>query len=281
MDYLLRKAKEAEAKLAAEARAHKAKPAPEVLAPAPAHRSHAVEDLVSRHQDAKALLLNCLSLHDAERGQHSSDLLIATSNIKIAAKRANRANASSPYLEAVCAAIASDCEQCHQLLQRKRTAQKELDDAAAAKLQAMQVVIQPYPLTAGTYAPVTADEVNVIVGLRAVEPDRIALIRSLKGGTLAEFWWVRLPSAAPYIFAGMKTSIVLALLGAIAAEFVGAEAGLGYLMTQLMFKLDTPGVFAILIILSIIGVTLYMVADWAQRKIVFWDASTVDRWKSR
>ncbi len=123
--------------------------------------------------------------------------------------------------------------------------------------------------------------VNVIVGLRAVEPDRIALIRSLKGGTLAEFWWVRLPSAAPYIFAGMKTSIVLALLGAIAAEFVGAEAGLGYLMTQLMFKLDTPGVFAILIILSIIGVTLYMVADWAQRKIVFWDASTVDRWKSR
>ena len=79
----------------------------------------------------------------------------------------------------------------------------------------------------------------------------------------------------------MKTSIVLALLGAIAAEFVGAEAGLGYLMTQLMFKLDTPGVFSILIILSVIGVTLYMVADWAQRKIVFWDASTVDRWKSK
>lgn len=123
--------------------------------------------------------------------------------------------------------------------------------------------------------------VNVIVGLRAVENDRIALIRSLKGGTFAEFWWVRLPSAAPYIFAGMKTSIVLSLLAAIAAEFVGAEAGLGYLMTQLMFKLDTPGVFAILIILSVIGITLYMVADWAQRKVVFWDATTADRWKSK
>jgi NitT/TauT family transport system permease protein len=123
--------------------------------------------------------------------------------------------------------------------------------------------------------------VNVIVGLRAIEPDRIALIRSLNGGVFAEFWWVRLPSAAPYIFAGMKTSIVLALLAAIAAEFVGAEAGLGYLMTQLMFKLDTPGVFAILIILSAIGIVLYTVADWAQRKVVFWDANATDRWKSK
>ena len=59
--------------------------------------------------------------------------------------------------------------------------------------------------------------VNVIVGLRSVEPDRIALIRSLKGGTWAEFVWVRLPSAAPFIFAGKKTAVVLSLLGAIAA----------------------------------------------------------------
>ena len=52
-------------------------------------------------------------------------------------------------------------------------------------------------------------------------------------------------------------------------------------MTQLMFKLDTPGVFAILIILSCIGIGLYMLADWMQRKIIFWDANTADRWKSK
>lgn len=120
--------------------------------------------------------------------------------------------------------------------------------------------------------------VNVIVGLRSVEPDRIALIRSLKGGTWAEFRWVRLPSAAPFIFAGMKTAVVLSLLGAIAAEFVGAEAGLGYLMSQLMFQLDTPGVFAILIVLGVIGVSLFMVADWIHRRVVFWDASANERW---
>jgi NitT/TauT family transport system permease protein len=123
--------------------------------------------------------------------------------------------------------------------------------------------------------------VNVVVGLRAVDPDRIALIRSLKGGVWEEFLWVRLPSAAPYIFAGMKTAVVLSLLGAIAAEFVGAEAGLGYLMSQLMFKLDTPGVFAILVLLAAIGVSLYMVADWAHRKIVFWDAAANDRWSGK
>lgn len=123
--------------------------------------------------------------------------------------------------------------------------------------------------------------VNVIVGLRAVDTERIALIRSLKGGVWDELRWVRLPSAAPYIFAGMKTSVVLALLGAIAAEFVGAEAGLGYLMSQLMFKLDTPGVFAILAVLSVIGVTLYLVADWAHRKTVFWDANAQDQWSQK
>lgn len=123
--------------------------------------------------------------------------------------------------------------------------------------------------------------VNTIVGLRSVDPDRIALIRAMKGGTFAEFRWVRLPSAAPFIFAGMKTAVVLSLLGAIAAEFVGAEAGLGYLMTQLMFKLDTPGVFAILILLGCIGVALFVIADWLQRRIVFWDASSEDRWGAK
>jgi len=122
--------------------------------------------------------------------------------------------------------------------------------------------------------------VNVIVGLRTIEPDRIALIRSLNGGTWSEFWYVRLPSAAPFIFAGMKTAVVLALLGAITAEFVAAEAGLGYLMSQLMFRLDTPGVFAVLILLALIGVCLFLLADWAHRRIVFWDRQSGDTWQN-
>ena len=113
--------------------------------------------------------------------------------------------------------------------------------------------------------------VNVIIGLRAVEPARINLIRAMNGSMWAEFRYVRLPSAAPFIFAGLKTAAVLSLLGALTAEFVGSEAGLGYLMSQLMFKVDTPGVFAVLVILSVIGVALFMAADWLHQRVVFWD----------
>jgi NitT/TauT family transport system permease protein len=119
--------------------------------------------------------------------------------------------------------------------------------------------------------------VNVIIGLRSVDPDRINLVRSLKGDKWAEFRYVRLPSAASFIFAGMKTAVVLSLLAAIAAEFVGAEAGLGYLMTQLMFRLDTAGVFAVLILLAAIGIVLFLVADWLHRRVVFWDMGARDR----
>jgi len=114
--------------------------------------------------------------------------------------------------------------------------------------------------------------VNVIVGLRTIEQDKINLIRSLDGSRWMEFRYVRLPSAAPYIFAGMKTAIVLSLLGAITAEFVGSEAGLGYLMSQLMYRLDTPGVFAVLIILASMGISLFLLADYLHRRVVFWDA---------
>lgn len=114
--------------------------------------------------------------------------------------------------------------------------------------------------------------VNVIVGLRTIDQDRINLVRSLDGNKWMEFRYIRLPSAAPYIFAGMKTAVVLSLLGAITAEFVGAEAGLGYLMSQLMYNLDTPGVFAVLIILASIGISLFLVADFLHRRVVFWDA---------
>jgi NitT/TauT family transport system permease protein len=119
--------------------------------------------------------------------------------------------------------------------------------------------------------------VNVIIGLRTVDQDRINLVRSLKGDKWAEFRYVRLPSAAPFIFAGMKTAVVLSLLAAIAAEFVGAEAGLGYLMTQLMFRLDTAGVFAVLILLAAIGILLFLAADWLHRRVVFWDVAERDR----
>ena len=97
LDFLLRQNREQNAQaIAAAATAAAIRPE---AAPAPV--ATAVEDLLARHEAAGRLLRACLALHDCDRGQHSSDLLIAVSNIKLAAKRSNRQNGDIPYLDAV------------------------------------------------------------------------------------------------------------------------------------------------------------------------------------
>jgi NitT/TauT family transport system permease protein len=81
---------------------------------------------------------------------------------------------------------------------------------------------------------------------------------------------VRLLQALPYIFVGLDVAIVLSVIGAIVGEFVGAKAGLGYLILQKNFNLDMAGTFAILIILSLIGVGLHAMIRLVQRRVVFW-----------
>jgi NitT/TauT family transport system permease protein len=84
------------------------------------------------------------------------------------------------------------------------------------------------------------------------------------------FHMVRLKQALPYIFVGLDVAIVLSVIGAVVGEFVGAKAGLGYLILQKNFNFDMAGTFAILIILSLIGVGLHAIISVAQRRIVFW-----------
>ncbi|RZL86603.1 MAG: ABC transporter permease subunit, partial [Variovorax sp.] len=88
------------------------------------------------------------------------------------------------------------------------------------------------------------------------------------------FRMVRFPNALPYVFAGLDIGIVLAVIGALVGEFVGSQAGLGYLIMQRNASLDIPGVFAILIVLSLMGVVLHAVMKLLARKLVFWAASS-------
>src|SRR5690242_4501198 len=80
--------------------------------------------------------------------------------------------------------------------------------------------------------------VNTIVGLRSADEDRINLMRSLDASEAQIFWMLRLPSALPFIMAGVEIGIILALIGAIVAEFVGAEAGLGMLIQSMNMTMD-------------------------------------------
>jgi NitT/TauT family transport system permease protein len=112
--------------------------------------------------------------------------------------------------------------------------------------------------------------VNVITGLRSTDSQKIELMRSLRASRWQTFKMVKLPSALPMIFAGLHIAVIFSILGAIVGEFVGSKKGLGNLILQMNFNLDTAGVFAALVCLSTMGITLHLVMHWLQRRVVFW-----------
>jgi NitT/TauT family transport system permease protein len=116
--------------------------------------------------------------------------------------------------------------------------------------------------------------VNVIAGLRSTEVERIELMRSLRATRWQIFYMVRLPSALPMIFAGLQIAIIFAILGAIVGEFVGSNKGLGNLILQMNFNLDTAGVFGALVCLSAMGITLHLIMLKIQRRLLFWSEDT-------
>ncbi len=112
--------------------------------------------------------------------------------------------------------------------------------------------------------------VNLIVGLKSVEQDKIDLLRSLSATEWQIFRIVKLPSALPHLFAGLDIGIIFAVLAAIVGEFVGAQKGLGMLIVQMNFNLDVAGVFSVLVILCFIGVGFHLIIQKIQRKLIFW-----------
>jgi NitT/TauT family transport system permease protein len=112
--------------------------------------------------------------------------------------------------------------------------------------------------------------VNVIAGLRAIDQDRLDLLGALAASRWQVFRYVRFPNALPFIFAGLNTAIVLAVIGAIVAEFVGANHGLGFLILQANYQLDIAGAFSLFVVLSVMGVALHGALKWLERRCVFW-----------
>ena len=112
--------------------------------------------------------------------------------------------------------------------------------------------------------------INAFTGLRSVEPERIDLMRSLSATRLETYRIVKLPHAAPYIFAGLDMAVVYALLGTIVAEFLGAQQGMGVVITQAQAVTDVAGVFAALVILGAMGIILHALVRIAERRVVHW-----------
>jgi len=115
--------------------------------------------------------------------------------------------------------------------------------------------------------------VNTIVGLRSAEEDKVNLMKSLAASRAQIFWMLQLPNAMPYIFAGLEIAMIFALIGAIVAEFVGAQAGLGMLIQSMNFTMDVAGQFSVLLLLSLLGLLLNGIVIGVRRRVLFWDAS--------
>jgi NitT/TauT family transport system permease protein len=118
-----------------------------------------------------------------------------------------------------------------------------------------------------TFFPVL---VTSIAGFKAVDPDRIDLLRSLSATPWQIFRKAKFPSALPYIFAGLNMAAAFAVVGAIVGEFVGAQAGLGVLIQQMEAQMDTGGSFSVFIVLSVIGIVLTYILRRIQQRVLHW-----------
>lgn len=114
--------------------------------------------------------------------------------------------------------------------------------------------------------------VNTIAGLRSADRDRIDIVRAMTASRSDIFWHVKLPSAAPSIFAGLQLVLVFSLMGALVSEFVGSDYGLGNLIEASQVSLDTAGMFAVLVILAVTGPVLSALLRVVRRHVVFWDS---------
>jgi len=115
--------------------------------------------------------------------------------------------------------------------------------------------------------------VNTVVGLKSADEDRVNLMRSLAATDRQIFWMLRLPSALPFVMAGLDLAMIFALIGAIVGEFVGATAGLGMLIQSMNFTMDVSGQFSVLLILSLVGLCLNRLILLVRRRVLFWDPS--------
>ncbi|UZD67227.1 ABC transporter permease [Marinobacter sp. AN1] len=121
---------------------------------------------------------------------------------------------------------------------------------------------------------------NTTLGLRSVDPNLLSMFRMYRSSRWQELVRLRIPSALPYFFGGLRISSGLALIGAVVAEFVagtgGAQAGLAYMILQSGYNLQIPRMFAALILITVTGILLFALMVWmSDRALRNWHESAL------
>ncbi|SEQ27106.1 NitT/TauT family transport system permease protein [Faunimonas pinastri] len=122
-----------------------------------------------------------------------------------------------------------------------------------------------------TFFPIV---INSVVGLKASSAEMLYLARSMGANSWQTFWKFRLPQAMPNMFAGFKLATVMAVIGAIVAEFVGSDVGLGYVIQVAGSSFNITRQFGAIVMISIIGMIFFMAMEWAEKVIVPWKSSS-------
>jgi len=112
--------------------------------------------------------------------------------------------------------------------------------------------------------------VNTLDGLKAVDPEMVRLVRTLGMSRWRITRSVRVPSALPYVFSGLKVAMAFSVVGAVFGEWVGSSEGLGYLMLALNNQLATVDLFAAVIVLSVMGIALFFLVGVVERLVIPW-----------
>lgn len=112
--------------------------------------------------------------------------------------------------------------------------------------------------------------VNVSTGIATVEPELEDVMRSLKASKLEILWNVGLPRSLPYFFASLKVAITLSFVGSVIAETVASNKGVGNMMLIASSSFNVPLVFAGLMILAAMGISLYAVFAVLERRMTGW-----------
>jgi ABC-type nitrate/sulfonate/bicarbonate transport system permease component len=115
--------------------------------------------------------------------------------------------------------------------------------------------------------------INAVVGLRSASPQMIYLAQSMGATRMQIFWHFRLPQAVPSLLAGIKMAAVLAVIGAVVAEFVGADSGLGYVILSASSNFDITRQFSAILLLSALGMFFFWITELAERRVIPWHIS--------
>jgi len=112
--------------------------------------------------------------------------------------------------------------------------------------------------------------VNMVDGLRSVDPDVVNLLRTMGASRWQIFVKVQMPTSLPFLFSGLRVAMAVSVIGAVIGEWVGSSQGLGYLMIRSKPQFLTERVFAAIVALSVMGVALFGLVGVVEKLAIPW-----------